>query len=51
MPERLIDTETAAVALAVTARRIRQLVATGRLTNKGTTRRILVPLSEVLRFR
>ena len=47
----LIDTETAAVALGVTARRIRQLVAAGRLTNMGTPRRILIPLSEVLRFR
>ena len=47
----LIDTETAAVALGVSARRVRQLVAAGKLTNKGTARRILIPLAEVLRFR
>jgi hypothetical protein len=48
---RLIDTATAAVALGVTARRIRQLVSEGKLTNNGTARRILIPLAEVLNFR
>ena len=47
----LIDTETAAVALGVSARRIRQLVEQGKLTNYGTTRRILVNLAEVKDYR
>lgn len=47
----LIDAETAAVALNVSARRIRQLVSTGKLTNYGTTRRILLDLAEVRDYR
>ena len=47
----LIDTAMAAVALGVTDRRIRQLVAAGKLTNHGTTRRILVKLEDVRDFR
>ena len=45
----LIDTAMAGVALGLTSRRIRQLVAAGKLTNYGTTRRILVELDEVRR--
>lgn len=47
----LIDTEAAAVALGVTARRIRQMVAEGKLTRYGTPRRILVDLQELQDFR
>ena len=47
----LVDTETAAIALGVTARRIRQLVAEGKLTNHGTARRILVDIAELQDFR
>ena len=47
----LIDTAMAAVALGVTDRRIRQLVTAGKLTNHGTTRRILLNLEEVRDFR
>lgn len=47
---RLIDSATAAVALGLTPRRIRQLVAAGRLKNYGTTRRILVSLDELTDF-
>jgi excisionase family DNA binding protein len=48
---RLVDTEAAALALGVSARRIRQLVQEGRLTNHGTTRRVLISLDELLNFR
>jgi hypothetical protein len=47
----LVDTETAAIALGVTARRVRQLVAEGKLTNHGTARRILVDIAELQDFR
>ena len=47
----LVDTETAAIALGVTPRRIRQLVEAGKLTNHGTTRRIMLDVAELLRFR
>ena len=47
----LVDTDTAAIALGVTSRRIRQLVAEGKLTNHGTARRILVDIAELQNFR
>lgn len=47
----LIDTATAAVAMHLTDRRIRQLVAEGKLTNRGTPRKIRVSLAQLRDFR
>lgn len=47
----LLDTEAAAKALGVTPRRIRQMVAEGKLTRHGTTRRLKVDLQELRDFR
>lgn len=46
---RLIDSETAARALGVTARTVRRWVTSGVLPNRGTPRAILVDLEDVMR--
>ena len=48
MPEVILDTEDAGTATGLTSRRIRQLVAEGKIENVGAPRRIRVRLSEVL---
>jgi hypothetical protein len=44
---RLIDSATAAVALGLTDRRVRQLVNEGALTNLGTSRKIRLDVEQV----
>ena len=44
---RLIDTDTAAVALGCTGRHVRRLIRDGGLTNHGSERRIRLDVDEV----
>lgn len=48
---KLIDSATAAVALSVTERTIRRMVASGKLANHGTARRILIDLADLVHVR
>lgn len=52
MSRRLVPTNVAAVALAVTPAAVRKMVERGRLARHGTARRALIDLAEceVLRF-
>ena len=45
---RLVDTEAAAAALGSTTRHVQKLIQAGKLTNKGTNRRIMVDPWEIL---
>ena len=49
-PDALLDAEAAAVAIGVTARTIQLYVASGRLKNYGTARRILVKFADLQDF-